>query len=89
MAEQLNSPLIAFLVAGTGQNRHKGLGKSPFGNRRRNKLGIRKATLKASVMALAPKVAAIKSSRAKPVTRETKVHKETVEADLNKDTPQV
>ena len=40
-------------------------------------------------MALAPKVAAISNSRAKPVTRETRVHKETVDADLNKDTPQV
>jgi hypothetical protein len=40
-------------------------------------------------MALAPKVAAISNSRAKPVTREAKVHRETVDADLNKDTPQV
>jgi len=47
-------------------------------------LGMRKATLKASVMALAPKVEAINSSRARPVIRETSVNRETVDADLNK-----
>jgi hypothetical protein len=42
--------------------------------------------LKASVSALAPNVEAIKSSRTKPVMRDTKVKLETIEADLNKDT---
>jgi small subunit ribosomal protein S20 len=37
-------------------------------------------------MALAPKVEAIRSSRIKPVMRETRVKPETMEADLNNDT---
>jgi len=40
-------------------------------------------------MALAPKVAAINNSRAKPVMRDTSVHSETVEADLSRLTRQV
>jgi hypothetical protein len=47
---------------------------------------MRNATLKASVMALAPKVEAISSSRTKPAIRETNVSSETVEADLKSDT---
>jgi len=42
--------------------------------------------LKASVMALAPKVEAIKSSRTRPVIRDKSVNRETVEADLMSDT---
>jgi hypothetical protein len=45
---------------------------------------MRKATLKASVAALAPKAAAISCSRTRPVTRETSVSRETVEAALNR-----
>jgi hypothetical protein len=45
---------------------------------------MRNATLKASVKALAPNTLAIKVSRAKPVMREAKVHKDTVEADLKR-----
>ena len=48
---------------------------------------MRNATLNASVMALAPKVAAINSSRTRPVMRDTSVKAETVEADLKSDTP--
>jgi hypothetical protein len=50
---------------------------------------MRKATLKASVMALAPNVEAIKSSRAKPVTRDKSVNSDTVEAALKSDTSRV
>ena len=45
---------------------------------------MRKATLKASVSALAPKVEAISSSRAKPVMRESRVNTDTTEADLRR-----
>jgi hypothetical protein len=44
-------------------------------------LGIRKATLKASVKALAPNIEAMSNSRTNPVTRETKVNIDTTEAD--------
>jgi hypothetical protein len=47
---------------------------------------MRKATLKASVMALAPNVEAINNSRAKPVTRDKSVKSDTVEAALKSDT---
>jgi hypothetical protein len=50
---------------------------------------MRNATLKASVMALAPKVEAISNSRAKPVMRDASVSRETVEAALNRDTRRV
>ena len=53
---------------------------APSANRRRSRLGMRNATLKASVQALAPKLAATSSSRASPVTREASVSRETVEA---------
>lgn len=49
-------------------------------------MGVRKATLKASVMALAPNDEAISSSRTRPVMRESTVNSETVEADLKSDT---
>ena len=45
---------------------------------------MRKATLKASVAALAPKAAAISCSRTRPVTREASVSRETVEAALSR-----
>ena len=59
---------------------------APSPNRRRNRLGMRKATLKASVIAVAPKVAAISRSRIRPVTRDARVISETVEAALSRDT---
>jgi hypothetical protein len=40
--------------------------------------------LKASVVALAPKAVAISNSRTRPVMRDAKVSKETMEADLSK-----
>jgi hypothetical protein len=42
---------------------------------------MRKATLKASVKALAPNMDAMRSSRTKPVTREARVKIDTTEAD--------
>ena len=77
------SPYCALLAASTGT---KAWLNAPSANRRRNRLGIRKATLKASVMALAPNDEAISSSRTRPVTRESNVNRETVEADLKSDT---
>ena len=79
-------PSRAWVAASTGM---KAWLNAPSANMRRNKLGIRNATLKASVMALAPKVAASKVSRTRPVTRESSVHKETVEAERRRFTPRV
>jgi hypothetical protein len=73
-----SSPFCALLAASTGT---KAWLKAPSANSRRNKLGMRNATLKASVKALAPNKEAINNSRTKPVTREAKVNKETTEAD--------
>jgi hypothetical protein len=50
---------------------------------------MRNATLKASVRALAPNIEAISNSRPKPVTREARVHKDTVDADLKRLMPLV
>jgi len=50
---------------------------------------MRKATLKASVMALTPKVAAMSRSRTKPLMRDSRVSSETTEADLKSDTARV
>jgi len=50
---------------------------------------MRKATLKASVNALTPNTEAMSTSRTRPVMREARVNRETVEADLNRDTGQV
>jgi small subunit ribosomal protein S20 len=47
---------------------------------------MRKATLKASVSALTPKTEAKSTSRTRPVIREARVSRETVEADLSRDT---
>ena len=63
---------------------HKGLRKRPSANRRRNKFGMRNATLKASVVALAPKAAAISNSRTRPVMRDAKVSRDTMDADFSK-----
>jgi hypothetical protein len=57
---------------------------APSANRRRNRLGIRKATWKASVVALAPKAEATSSSRIKPVMRDASVSSDTVDADFIK-----
>ena len=81
-----SSPNCALLAASTGT---KAVLKAPSANSRLNRLGMRNATLKASVRALAPKVEAINSSRTSPVMRETRVRLETVEADLKRDTPRV
>ena len=58
--------------------------KAPSANRRRSRLGMRNATLKASVVALAPKAAAISSSRTRPVMRDARVSRETMDADLSR-----
>ncbi len=71
---------IKINAANTGTNAWL---NAPSANKRRNKLGIRNATLKASVRALAPNVEAISNSRIKPVMRETRVKPETMDADLN------
>ena len=78
------SPSLALVAAKTGT---KAWLKAPSAKKRRNRLGMRKATLKASVSALAPKVEAIRSSRAIPVMRESSVSTETTEADLRRLTP--
>ena len=57
---------------------------APSANSRRSRLGIRKATLKASVAAVAPKSAATNCSRTNPVTREARVSRETVDAALRR-----
>jgi hypothetical protein len=52
--------------------------KAPSANRRRSRLGILKATKKASVSSPAPKMRAIRKSRTKPSTRLTMVRLLTV-----------
>jgi hypothetical protein len=76
-----SSPSRSLLCASAGTNAWL---KAPSANRRRNRLGMRKATLKASVIAEAPNAAAISSSRSRPVTREASVRSEMVEAALNR-----
>ena len=80
------SPCSARVAASTGT---KAWLKAPSANRRRKRLGMRNATLKASVRALAPNRAAIINSRTSPVTREAKVKADTTEADRSRLTPQV
>ena len=75
------SPCSARVAASTGT---KAWLNAPSANKRRNKFGMRKATRKASVTALAPKALAIRVSRANPVMRDSRVSKETVEADLKR-----
>ena len=79
-------PCFSRLAASTGT---KAWLKAPSANSRRNRLGMRNATLNASVNALAPKVEAINNSRTSPVMREASVRRETREADLNSDTTRV
>ncbi|MDT4855817.1 hypothetical protein FQZ97_901860 [compost metagenome] len=81
-----SSPSFSRAPASTGTNAWL---KAPSAKRRRSRLGMRKATLNASVSALAPKVAAMSSSRTNPVMREARVSRETREADLNKVTARV
>src|SRR5690606_10620232 len=57
---------------------------APSANRRRNRLGMRKATQKASVSGPAPKELAIRMSRIRPVIRENRVKLLMVAADRNK-----
>src|SRR5512133_1906858 len=75
------SPCCALEAASTGT---KAWLKAPSAKKRRNRLGMRNATLKASVTALAPKVDAIRSSRTSPEMRDTRVSRETMEADLKR-----
>ena len=79
-----SSPSVARTPASTGT---KAWLNAPSANRRRNILGIRNATLKASVMGVAPNMVAISNWRTKPVMREARVKTETKEADLKSDTP--
>ena len=75
------SPCCCLLAASTGT---KAWLKAPSANRRRNRLGMRKATLKASVMALAPNIDAMSNSRPSPVMREARVSSDTVDTDLKR-----
>ncbi|MNT14885.1 hypothetical protein D3C72_1499060 [compost metagenome] len=61
---------VSFTSVNTGTN---AVAKEPSANSRRRKLGILKATQKASVMALVPKVEVTTWSRTRPRTRETMV----------------
>jgi hypothetical protein len=78
-----SSPSSALRAASTGT---KAWLKAPSPKTRRNRLGMRNATLKASVSALTPKTEANSTSRTRPVIREARVSRETVEADLSRDT---
>ena len=71
------SPSADRLAANMGTNACE---KAPSANNRRSRFGMRNATLNASVCALTPKLEATINSRPSPVTRETSVSKETVEA---------
>ena len=61
---------VSFTSVNTGT---KAVEKEPSANRRRMKLGMRKAMTKASVAADAPNTWLIATSRASPSTRETMV----------------
>ena len=76
-----SSPSRSRVAASKGT---KACENAPSANSRRNRLGMRKATLKASVMPLAPKAAATICSRTRPVTRDSRVSRETVEAALSR-----
>ena len=79
-----SSPSAARVAAKIGT---KACENAPSANNLRRRLGIRNATLNASVNALAPKVAAMIWSRINPVTREAKVNTETVDAALRRFIP--
>src|SRR5213593_308813 len=72
-----SSPSRTRVAASSGT---KACENAPSAKRRRSRLGMRKATQKASVSALAPKSPATSCSRTKPVMREASVSRETVEA---------
>ena len=72
-----SSPSRARLSASKGT---KACENAPSANSRRSRLGMRKATLKASVITLAPKAAATICSRTSPVMRDASVSRETVDA---------
>jgi hypothetical protein len=76
-----SSPSFSRLAAKIGT---KACENAPSANSRRSRFGMRKATLKASVAAEAPNVAAINCSRTRPVTLEARVSSETVEAALRR-----
>jgi hypothetical protein len=76
-----SSPSFSRLAARIGT---KACENAPSANSRRSRFGMRKATLKASVAAEAPKVAAMSCSRTRPVTRDARVSSETVEAALRR-----
>ena len=61
--------------------------KAPSANSRRRKLGILKATKKASVLALAPNTWANTRSRRNPRTRDSRVLEPTLARDLNMAVP--
>ena len=76
-----SSPSRVRVVARSGT---KAWEKAPSAKSLRSRFGMRKATLKASVSALAPKLAAISCSRTSPVMRDSSVKTETVEAALSR-----
>src|SRR5450830_1101291 len=81
-----SSPCCSLLAASAGM---KAWLNAPSAKKRRNRLGMRNATLKASVIALAPKAEATSNSRTRPVIRDASVSSETVEAALKRVTHQV
>ncbi len=62
----------------------KAWAKAPSANRRRSRLGMRKATQKASVMGPAPNARATRMSRIRPEMRDSKVKLLTVAAERNR-----
>ena len=68
-----SSPSAARVFASSGT---KACENAPSANSRRSRFGMRKATLYASVQALAPKFAAMSCSRASPEMREASVSSE-------------
>jgi len=82
-ARVASAPRCSLVAASTGT---KAWLNAPSANRRRNRLGMRNATLKASVSTFAPNIDAMSKSRTSPVMREARVSKETVEAALRSDT---
>jgi hypothetical protein len=76
-----SSPSFCLRPANTGTNAWL---KAPSAKRRRNMLGMRNATLNASVSGLAPNMAAISNCLTSPVMREARVSSEITEAALNR-----
>ena len=71
------SPSLVRVAASSGT---KACENAPSANRRRNRLGMRNATLNASIQAPAPNSAACRTWLTRPVTREASVSRETVDA---------